>query len=148
MNYPTKKFNKKGVATNWLEVGASSWGENDQLAASFTNYGTNSVDVFAPGVQIYSTAPGNEYRELNGTSMASPVTTGVAALLLSYYPHLTATDVKDIIMKSSRKFDGLQVKKPGSEEEFVDFSELSVSGGIVNAYEAVKLAESWDIKVR
>lgn len=144
-NFPTKNFIKKGQAGNWLEVGASSWGDDDRLAAPFSNYGKLLVDVFAPGVQIYSTAPGNEYKNAQGTSMASPVTAGVAALLLSYYPHLSASDVKDIIMQSSRKFDGLKVVKPGSDDELVDFAELSVSGGIVNAYEAVKLAESWKI---
>ncbi len=144
-NFPTRKFVKKGSAANWLEVGASGWGEDDKLAASFSNYGKNSVDVFAPGVKIYSTAPGNEYKNAQGTSMASPVTAGVAAMLLSYYPHLAATDIKDILMQSSRRFDGLKVVKPGSEEEMVDFSELSISGGIVNAYEAVKLAETWKI---
>jgi cell wall-associated protease len=78
--------------------------------------------------------------------MASPVVAGVAAMLLSYYPHLSAVDLKDILMQSTRKFDGLMVIKPGTEDEKVDFAELSVSGGIVNAYEAVKLAESRSIK--
>ena len=141
-NFPTRKLENDVEAGNWIEVGASAWGNDDQLAASFSNYGKGSVDVFAPGVQIYSTAPNNEYKNAQGTSMASPVTTGVAALLMSYYPHLTIIDVKEIIMASSRKFDGLMVAKPGSKDEQVDFSELSVSGGIVNAYEAVKLAES------
>ncbi len=141
-NYPTKNLGKKKVANNWIEVGASSWGKGDKLAASFSNYGKVNVDLFAPGVQIYSTAPGNEYQNAQGTSMASPVTAGVAALLLSYFPDLTASDVKDILMKSVRTFDGLMVIKPGTKDEMVDFSELSVSGGIVNAYEAVKLADS------
>ena len=141
-NYPTKKLGDKEVAANWLEVGASSWGDNDQLAASFSNYSHKTVDLFAPGVQIYSTTPGNEYDESQGTSFSSPVTAGVAALLLSYYPHLSATDIKDILMESTRKFDGLMVNKPGTVDEKINFSKLSVSGGIVNAYEAVKLAES------
>lgn len=147
-NFPTKHFNKKGTASNWIEVGASSWGEDAKLAASFSNFGGKTVDVFAPGVQIYSTAPNNEYKNAQGTSMASPVTAGVAALLLSYYPHLSTTDIKDIIMQSSRKFDGLKVIKPGSENELTDFASLSISGGIVNAYEAVKLADSWKIESR
>jgi subtilisin family serine protease len=141
-NFPTRKLGNNKEAKNWIEVGASAWGNNEQLAAGFSNYGKTSVDVFAPGVQIYSTAPNNEYKNAQGTSMASPVTAGVAALLMSYYPHLTIIDVKEIIMSSSRKFNGLMVTKPGSKDEKVDFSELSVSGGIVNAFEAVKLAES------
>jgi subtilisin family serine protease len=145
-NFPTKHLKKKEVAENWLEVGASSWGMDDKLATSFSNYGHNTVDLFAPGIQIYSTAPDNKYKEAQGTSMASPVTAGVAALLLSYYPNLAATDLKEILMKSTRKFDGLMVIKPGTQEEKVDFAELSVSGGIVNAYEAVKLADSRNIQ--
>lgn len=141
-NFPNRTLGKKEVAKNWLEVGASGWGNDDQLAASFSNYGKKSVDLFAPGVQIYSTAPGNEYKDAQGTSMASPVTAGVAALVLSYYPHLSATDLKEILMQSTRKFNGLMVTQPGSDGELVDFSELSVSGGVVDAFEAVKLADS------
>ncbi len=141
-NFPTKKLGKKKVASNWIEVGASAWGEGDKLAASFSNYGKVNVDLFAPGVKIYSTAPGNEYKDAQGTSMASPVTAGVAALLLSYFPDLSAADVKDILMKSVRTFDGLMVTKPGTKDEMVNFADLSTSGGIVNAYEAVKLADA------
>ena len=140
-NYPTKKIGEE-IAANWIEVGASSWGDDEQLAASFSNYSRKTVDLFAPGVQIYSTKPGNEYGESQGTSFSSPVTAGVAALLMSYYPHLSYIDVKDILMKSTRKFDGLMVIKPGTVDEKINFAKLSVSGGIVNAYEAVKLVES------
>ena len=140
-NFPTKKIGKK-VASNWIEVGASAWGEGDKLAASFSNYGKTNVDLFAPGVDIYATFPNNEYNSISGTSMASPVTAGVAAMLLSYFPELSATDLKEIMMKSVRTFDGLMVAKPGSREDKIDFAELSTSGGIVNAYEAVKLADA------
>jgi len=144
-NFPTKKLNKKGSALNWIEVGASTWHADERLPASFSNYGKSTVDVFAPGVAIYSTAPHNEYRNAQGTSMASPVTAGVAALVLSYFPQLSATDVRDIIVQATRKYHGLEVIKPGTKDEKVDFGELSVSGGVVNALEAVKLAESWQI---
>lgn len=144
-NYPTKRFLKKGEAANWIEVGASGWGADNKLAASFSNYGKNTVDVFAPGVRIYSTAPGNEYRNAQGTSMASPVTAGIAAILFSYFPYLSAKDVKDILMQSSRKFDGLKVIKPGTKDDMVNFADLSISGGIVNAAAAIKLAESREI---
>lgn len=140
-NYPNRKFLKGGEAKTWLEIGASSWGADENFVGSFSNYGKKSVDLFSPGVQIYSTTPDNTYEDLQGTSMASPATAGVAAVLFSYFPDLNAAEVKDIIRKSTRKFDGLKVTKPGSAEK-VAFSELSSTGGLVNVYEAVKLAQS------
>lgn len=138
-NYPSRTFVKGGAAKNWLEIGASSWGANENFVGSFSNYGKKTVDLFAPGVQIYSTTPDNTYEDLQGTSMACPATSGVAAVLMSYFPDLTATQVKDILRQSTRKFDGLKVVKPGTKEE-VPFDQLSMTGGMVNAYEAVRLA--------
>ena len=106
---------------------------------SFSNYGKKSVDLFAPGVKIYSTTPDNNYEDLQGTSMACPATSGVAAILMSYFPELNATQVKDILRQSTRRFDGLKVTRPGTKEE-TNFADLSSTGGMVNAYEAVKLA--------
>lgn len=141
-SYPNRFYNDGKEAKNWIEVGASSWGADESLTAEFSNYGKKSVDFFAPGVEIYSTTPNNTYKEQNGTSMASPAVTGVAALLMSYFPELTAVQVKDILRESTRKFDNLNVLKPGSTTEKVTLKELSISGGLVNAYEAVKLAIS------
>jgi subtilisin family serine protease len=143
-NFPTRKYAKGGQETTlWLEIGASSWGDNDNFVGNFSNYGKRTVDVFAPGVDVFSTTPGSKYESLSGTSMAAPVTSGVAALLMSYYPQLTAAQVKDIIVKSSVKYADQKVNKPGEEKgETVSFGDLSISGGVVNAYEAVKLAES------
>lgn len=138
-NYPNKRFAKGGESKIWLEIGASAWGSDKNFVGSFSNYGKKAVDVFSPGVQIYSTTPNNTYENLQGTSMACPATAGVAAILMSYFPDLNAVQVKDIIRQSSRKFDGLKVTKPGTKDE-VPFSELSSTGGLVNAYEAVKLA--------
>jgi subtilisin family serine protease len=138
-NFPNRTFDKGGQAKNWLEIGASSWGADENFVGSFSNYGKKSVDLFAPGVQIYSTTPGNTYEDLQGTSMACPATSGVAAVLLSYFPDLSATQVKDILRQSTRKFDGLKVTRPGTKTE-VPFDQLSMTGGMVNAYEAVKLA--------
>lgn len=143
-NFPNDKFGRKGDWPNWIEVGASSWGSENNYVGVFSNYGKKSVDVFAPGVAIYSLAPGNEYQDAQGTSMASPVTAGVAAMLLSYFPDLKPEQVKDILMKSVRGVD-VKVNEPGTGEE-VKFSNLSVSGGIINAYEAVKMAESMSLK--
>ncbi len=142
-NFPNARFQKKGLfrpkkAKNWIEVGALSWKKNEDAVADFSNFGHNNVDVFAPGVDIYSTLPENQYKNLSGTSMASPVCAGVAAVIRSYYPELTAEQVKECIEKSVVKQD-YKVKKPGTEEK-VSFSSLSRTGGVVNVYNAVKLA--------
>lgn len=147
-NYPTRYYYKKWLFfkprkkehQDWIEVGASSWSGDEEFAASFSNFGKHTVDLFAPGVDIYSTYPNNEYKKNSGTSMASPSTAGVAALIMSYFPKLTADEVKEILMKSTRKFDNLQVIRPGSDEE-IAFADLSRSGGVVDVYEAVKMAE-------
>ena len=143
-NFPTRRYDSGKEATTWMEIGASASGADEEMVGDFSNYGKKTVDVFAPGVDIYSTTPGNTYESYNGTSMAAPATSGVAALLMSYYPGLEATQVKDILKRSSRKFDNLKVRRPG-KEDLVEFSDLSVTGGIINAYEAVKMAESMKI---
>lgn len=135
------------ISDNFLTVGAISSNYNENLPAVFTNYGKINVDVFAPGVAIYSTTPENEYDFKGGTSMASPGVAGVAALIRSYYPKLTASQVKRIIMNSGTKLD-LEVIRPGSpsrenpEGVKVPFSELSVTGRIVNAQNALKMANA------
>jgi subtilisin family serine protease len=130
-----------GRAINWIEVGASSWHSNDSLVANFSNYGKAQVDVFAPGVDIYSTFPDNKYKKNSGTSMASPVVAGLAALIMSYYPSLSAADVKKIIVESSIRMADKMVLRPGDGGGTVRFGDLSISGGIVNAYSALKMAE-------
>lgn len=139
-NFPTRFYSNGKEAKNWVEVGASSWGTGEDFVADFSNYGKKSVSFFSPGVQIYSTTPDNTYKNESGTSMASPSTAGVAAILMSYFPELTATRVKDVLIGSARKFDHLKVKEPGGKRE-VEFNELSLSGGLINAYEAVKMAQ-------
>jgi subtilisin family serine protease len=140
-SFPTPEYLTGGRAANWIEVGASSWKSRDSLVASFSNYGKTRVDVFAPGEDIYSTVPGGGYKKESGTSMASPVVAGVAALLMSYFPNLTASDVKRIIMQSSTKLGDQMVAKPGEGGGIVKFGELSITGGIVNVFAAVKMAE-------
>ncbi|MEJ0033561.1 MAG: S8 family serine peptidase [Bacteroidota bacterium] len=139
-NFPTRAYIDGKEAKNWVEIGASSFGTDAEFVASFSNYGKKGVDVFAPGVEIYSTVPDNHYEIEQGTSMAAPMVTGVAALLMSYFPDLSATEIKDIIRKSTRKFDGLEVNIPGSKKK-AELSDLSNTGGLVNAYEAVKMAK-------
>lgn len=134
------------ISDNVLTVGAISLNYDENLPASFSNYGKKNVDVFAPGVQIYATTPENEYKEFSGTSMAAPSTAGVAALVRSYYPKLSASQVKHILMNSGVKID-FDVIKPGSKSreqpygEKVPFAALSISGRIVNAYNALKMAD-------
>ncbi len=137
-SFPSSLLLDGTVATNWIEVGATSGNYDENFVADFSNYGKKSVDVFAPGVDIYSTLPNNEYGNRSGTSMASPVVTGVAALLLSYFPELTPEEVKSIIEDAAVSI-ALKVNKPGTEE-LVPFDTLSKTGKVVNAYEAVKLA--------
>lgn len=138
-NFPTPILLNGGRPTNWMTIGASDDPGNGGLAASFSNFGKKEVDVFAPGVNIYSTIPGgNTYGNASGTSMASPVTAGVAAFLLEYYPTLTPQQLKMVIEKSSVK-PTIKASQPGGEGD-VDFSELSRTGGLINAYEAAKLA--------
>lgn len=142
-NYPNDRFGKKGLFTpryakNWLEVGASTFSEDENLVASFSNYSPDKVDVFAPGLEIYSTVPDDKYKNLQGTSMASPYVAGLAALLRSYFPTLTAVQVKSIIMESSSK-QKYRVINP-ENGELVPFTDMCMTGGVVNTYDAVKQA--------
>lgn len=142
--YPYKKFANGKKANNWVEVGALSWKQGAQLPATFSNYGKKTVDIFAPGVDIYSAKSGGGYLNESGTSMACPVTAGVAAVIRSYYPNLTARQVKKILEKSVDKdYKSKKVNKPGDTDKkaSVKFSDLSTTGGIVNLYNAVKMAE-------
>lgn len=141
-NYPTKYYTDSvnaitGEAKAWITVGATSWKLDSDLLADFSNYGYKSVDVFAPGVAINSTMPENQYKEQQGTSMAAPVVSGLAAIIRSYYPELTAVQVKNIILKSVTKVDQkVKIKQEGSSKK-VYLDEISVSGGIANAYNAI-----------
>ncbi len=141
-NYPSRYYNDGGMAANWITVGASSWQEDQGLAAPFSNFGAKNVDLFAPGVDIYSTFPDNDYNAISGTSMAAPVVSGVAALIMTYYPELSTQQLREVILNSVTIPEQAEVVKPGSQTgELVPFSSLSVTGGIVNVTEALKLAE-------
>ena len=138
-HFPSTQYLDGEEIPNLLTVGASSRQNTPELAASFSNYGRKTVDVFAPGVAIYSSTPGNTYATFSGTSMAAPVVAGEAAVLKAYFPQLTAGQLKQIIMQSAVPYH-TQVQQPGSKK-MVDFATLSRTGGIVNLYEAVKLAQ-------
>ena len=140
-SFPTPFYTGGGRSPAWVEVGASSWKGLDSLAAEFSNYGRTQVDLFAPGVDIYSTIPGNEYERNSGTSMAAPVTTGVAALVMAYYPTLTAAQVRQVLLQSVTNRGTQEVVRPGDAGGSVTFGALSATGGVVNAFEALRLAE-------
>ena len=142
-NFPNDKYKKSGwfkskTAKNWIEVGALSWKTGKDAVAGFSNYGSSQVDLFAPGHHINSTTPDQGYAKFSGTSMASPVTAGVAAVLRSYFPTLSAKQVKEILMTTVVP-QNQKVKKPGSDD-LVSFSELCQTAGVVNTYTAVKKA--------
>lgn len=147
-NYPTDTYGTYGQGTEgarlWLSVGASSWQPGEAFVGGFSNYGDTTVDLFAPGVDIYSTMPDNEYKRQEGTSMAAPVVSGTAALLMIYYPDLSAAQIREVIMQSVRTYPGLQVTLPHKQDQepaTVDFSSLSVSDGVVNVFNAFRTAE-------
>ncbi len=138
-SYPSATYENGQIAQNVLVVGNSTWRVGEGLPSRSSNYGVQTVDIFAPGTDILSTLPHNQYASFSGTSMAAPMTAGVAALLRSYFPGLTAVQVKEILLKSSYKPD-VQVRKPGRSAQQVPFKNLSRSGGVLNAYEAVRWA--------
>ena len=141
-NYPTAFY---GDATNdatrsatWLEIGASS-DDVAALAAPFSNYGQTRVDLFAPGASVTSLAPGGGVQTADGTSFASPVTAGVAALVMAYFPDLSAAQVRQILLDSATRYADDEVATPGDALP-ARFGALSVTGGVVNAAAAVRLA--------
>ena len=141
-NFPNAMLKASGArADNWITVGASGDEATGSITASFSNYGKDQVDVFAPGVKIYSTIPGgNTYGNAQGTSMASPVVAGTAAFLLSYFPFLTAEQLKYCIEQSVVAPEQ-PVRKPGTEDS-VSLSALSRTGGAITAFEVAKVADS------
>lgn len=135
-NFPNDNGNE---FNNWLEVGASSWQKKPDALAYFSNYGRKEVDLFAPGVAIYSTTPENNYEAFDGTSMASPVAAGVAAYVWSYYPNLTAAQLKTLLIDSAIPIKGRN-KIPGKQRK-TRAKKLSKSGAQINLPAALRAAE-------
>ncbi|WP_029271525.1 S8 family peptidase [Flavobacterium sp. KJJ] len=140
ISYPNDaQDNVKEFVDNVITVGAinNAYGEN--VIADFSNFGKINVDVFAPGVKIYASVPNNKYQYLEGTSMASPNVAGVAALIRSYYPKLTASQVKHILMDSGILLPAtVNLGEDGAPKPA---AETSTTGKIVNAYNALLMAE-------
>ena len=138
MFYPCPDLLNGTKAANMITIGASGDYSTDGLVASFSNYSARNVDIFAPGVYINSTIPNNSYDAYDGTSMASPVAAGIAGLLKSYFPKLTALQIIDLLMRSGTPIKE-EVTIPNSTKK-TSMKKLCKSGKIINAYEAVKLA--------
>lgn len=146
LSFPNKVCTDGHILKNWISVGASDRKKTKYLAGDFSNYGKTYVDLFAPGVDIVSTRPGNRYDVLSGTSFSSPVVSGVAALIWSYFPELTAIELKDILLKSSFDVSKKKVLLPYNDAPIkgkVPFGNLSLTGGIINAYDAFIMAEEY-----
>lgn len=141
-SFPNDHNNHLGaeIVDNFLEVGALDPEYGSEMVASYSNYGQKNVDVFAPGSAIYSSMPGNKYKFQDGTSMAAPAVAGVAALIRSHYPKLTASQVKKILMVSGQKTK-TSVILAGDEGKARPFDKVSKSGKMVNAFNALILAE-------
>ena len=138
-NFPADNTNGKEISNNYISVGALAPKYGSSMVAGFSNYGDQNVDVFAPGAQVYSTTPENEYDTKGGTSMAAPAVAGIAALVRSYYPKLSASQVKEVILNSGLKLN-TKVVVGGDANDVRDFSELSKTGRIANAYNALIMA--------
>ncbi len=141
-NYPNDHKGTKGeFVKNFISVGALAPSFGTDMIASFSNIGKENVDVFAPGDEIYSTIPQSKYKYEGGTSMAAPVVSGIAALVWSRYPNLKASELKKILMLSGTKINLDVIDVSQEEETLKPFDSFSKSGRIVNAYQALKLAD-------
>ncbi len=138
--FPNDTYLDGKTTDNVINVGASGPKNGGNLAAEFTNYGKRNVDIFSPGVKVTSIDEDAEFNTADGTSFSSPIVAGVAALILEYYPKLSAKQLKQAILESATPLNGTMVLKPGSKTDKVDFASLSKTGGIVNAYKALEIA--------
>ena len=151
INYPNdSQDNIKEFADNLITIGAINKQYGENVVAPFSNFGKINVDVFAPGEEIYATVPNNKYKYLQGTSMASPNAAGVAALIRSYYPKLKAAQVKKILMESGVALPSMVVlgesENPGEKPKAVSSVESSKTAKMVNAYNALLMAEKMSKK--
>jgi subtilisin family serine protease len=140
-NFPTNQYAFQTKPLDmYLCIGASTRFSKN-LAAAFSNYSPKQVDVFAPGFEIYNTVPQSDYKVLQGTSMAAPMVSGVAAMLKSYFPSLSMKEIKDIMLASAKSYKGSMVAKPGAEQT-VDFGTLSTTGAVIDVTAAVKMCKA------
>lgn len=140
-NHPNPYIDSNTFVNNWIEVGANDK-KVKHLIASFSNYGDQSVDLFAPGVDIYATYPDDEYRKESGTSMAAPVVAGIAAMIRSYYPSLSAEETKEYLVNSVLGCDEEIIRKTYRGKKAVKLQDMCISGGVINAANTVKALEA------
>ena len=127
-NYPTSMYSfQTEPLDHFVTIGASTKNKGEEIVASFSNYGAKGVDVFAPGFEIYNTIPQSKYRNLQGTSMAAPMVAGAAAMLKSYFPKLSMKEIKEVHYSTSVRYPKVD-----------GFAEKSVTGGVINIYNAAK----------
>ena len=138
-NFPDDNVNFVEVSDTYIRVGSLTHNYGSKMVSGFSNYGKKNVDVFAPGSEIYSTFPENDYESIGGTSMAAPGVAGIAALLRSQYPNLSAAQVKQVIVESGLPLN-TKVVVGGDASNVKPFSDLSKSGKIANAYNALIMA--------
>ena len=135
-NFPDDNVNYVEVSDTYIRVGSLTSKYGSDIVSGFSNYGKKNVDIFAPGSAVYSTTPENEYDSKGGTSMAAPGVAGIAALIRSQYPSLSAAQVKQAIVESGLPIT-TKVVVGGDANDVRPFSELSTSGKIANAYNAL-----------
>jgi len=138
-NFPDDNVNFVEVSNTYIRVGSLAPKYGSKMVSGFSNYGKQNVDIFAPGSEIYSTVPENEYEFNSGTSMAAPAVAGIAALVRSQYPNLTAAQVKQVILDSGLPLTS-KVVVGGDASNVKPFADLSKSGKIANAYNALIMA--------
>jgi cell wall-associated protease len=140
-NFPTNEYSFQSKPLDmYICIGASTR-DKKHLAADFSNFSSRQVNIFAPGFEIYNTVPQSDYKILQGTSMAAPMVSGVAALLKSYFPSLTMKEIKDIMLASAKQFKGTMIPAPGTGSS-VDFGTLSTTGGVIDIAAAVKMCQA------
>lgn len=142
-NYPNKYYSNDKEARNVIVVGASTKYPGKGMVADFSNYGKNQVDLFAPGVDIQALNTNNRTRKISGTSAAAPVVSGIAALIKAYYPEIPAGILKEVIMKSTKKYPSVHVRVPGNKYAELPFFYFCKTSGIVNAYYAIALTKEY-----
>ena len=141
--YPNRWMDGKEEMTNLMVISSSDKNGNPSMKSSF---GEKEVDMYAPGIDILSTYTGDTYQSGSGVMLATSMVAGVAALVKSYYPELTGAQIRTILLESVTSRKGIEVEKEIRVAQQVTqdlflFEQLCLSAGILNAYNALVVAE-------